>query len=343
MIIAMGVMLVTSLLLTAAFLAARGDIHLSHTDTAQKEAYYAALAGVQEFEYEMQVNPDYWQTCGEPTKTYTPQGIRLVLQSQDPAGGTATENAAPPTHSRRRSNRPAPPPTRSGSNRSAIPAMNRRSNTRSSPRSKSRGSSTSSTTRTTRTRIPLCITPPQNARKKHILSETDRRMRADPFRERRRNQRTDAHQRRPLRQRSPPRLAATGTLLQMWSNSIAAEHQLRRNRQILHGHKKLHKGRISGTAEERHQPGNIRERRRQVLRRHRPRTRTARTNKIDVTNAGLNGGKRNRMAQQRAHLRQAQRGMRIYVSTGSNRTTKKRPKTRRTAATSTSGARTATR
>lgn len=71
MIIAMGVMLVTSLLLTASFLAARGDINLSHTDTAQKQAYYAALAGVQQFEYKMQVNPDYWETCGEPTKTFT--------------------------------------------------------------------------------------------------------------------------------------------------------------------------------------------------------------------------------------------------------------------------------
>jgi hypothetical protein len=69
MIIAMGVMLVTSLLLTASFLAARGDINLSHTDTAQKEAYYAAVAGVQQFEYQMQINPDYWETCGEPTKT----------------------------------------------------------------------------------------------------------------------------------------------------------------------------------------------------------------------------------------------------------------------------------
>jgi hypothetical protein len=69
MIIALGVMLVTSLLLAATFVAARGDIQLSHTDTAQKEAYYASLAGVQEFEYQMQVNPNYWQTCGTPTNT----------------------------------------------------------------------------------------------------------------------------------------------------------------------------------------------------------------------------------------------------------------------------------
>ncbi len=69
MVIAMGVMLVTSLLLTASFLAARGDIRLSHTDTTQKEAYYAALAGVQEFEYQMQINPNYWETCAKPTNT----------------------------------------------------------------------------------------------------------------------------------------------------------------------------------------------------------------------------------------------------------------------------------
>ena len=46
MIIVLGVMFVTSLLMAAAFVGAEGDIHLSHTDTTQKEAYYAALAGV---------------------------------------------------------------------------------------------------------------------------------------------------------------------------------------------------------------------------------------------------------------------------------------------------------
>jgi hypothetical protein len=67
MIIALGVMLVTALLMTAAFVGAEGDIHLSRTDTTQKEAYYASLAGVQEFEYQMQLNPDYWETCAKPT------------------------------------------------------------------------------------------------------------------------------------------------------------------------------------------------------------------------------------------------------------------------------------
>jgi hypothetical protein len=69
MVIAVSVMLVTSLLLAGTFVATQQDIGLSHTDTTQKEAYYAALAGVQEFEYQMQVNPNYWQSCAKTTNT----------------------------------------------------------------------------------------------------------------------------------------------------------------------------------------------------------------------------------------------------------------------------------
>lgn len=69
MIIVLGVMFVSGLLLVGAFAAANGDIHLSNKDTTQKKAYYAALAGVQEYEYKMQVNPDYWENCEAPSKT----------------------------------------------------------------------------------------------------------------------------------------------------------------------------------------------------------------------------------------------------------------------------------
>jgi Tfp pilus assembly protein PilX len=65
MIIAIGVMLVTSLLLVAAFTIANGDVQNSYTSTAQKQAYYSALAGVQQYEYLLQANPDYWQTCAK--------------------------------------------------------------------------------------------------------------------------------------------------------------------------------------------------------------------------------------------------------------------------------------
>jgi Tfp pilus assembly protein PilX len=65
MIIAIGVMFVTSLLLVAAFTIANGDVQNSYTSTAQKQAYYSALAGVQQYEYLLQANPDYWQTCSK--------------------------------------------------------------------------------------------------------------------------------------------------------------------------------------------------------------------------------------------------------------------------------------
>ena len=70
-VLALGVMLVTGLLLVGAFTAANGNIQLSHQSLTQKQAYYAALAGVQEYEYKLQANPDYWETCEEPSGTLT--------------------------------------------------------------------------------------------------------------------------------------------------------------------------------------------------------------------------------------------------------------------------------
>ena len=69
MMIVLGVMLVTSALLVAAFTGSGEDVTLSHRDTIEKQAYYAALAGVQEYEYKLESNPDYWQTCEEPAAT----------------------------------------------------------------------------------------------------------------------------------------------------------------------------------------------------------------------------------------------------------------------------------
>jgi hypothetical protein len=72
LIITLGVLLITSLLLVAAFTAAGSDVSLSHEDLTQKQAYYAALAGVQNYEYKLQVNPDFWESC-ESLKTKLPQ------------------------------------------------------------------------------------------------------------------------------------------------------------------------------------------------------------------------------------------------------------------------------
>lgn len=71
LIVAIGVMFVSSLLVVAAFTAAEGDITLSHRDSTGKRAYYAALAGVQDYEYQLEENPDYWENCESPTGSVT--------------------------------------------------------------------------------------------------------------------------------------------------------------------------------------------------------------------------------------------------------------------------------
>jgi Tfp pilus assembly protein PilX len=100
MVVALGVMLVCSLLVAATFEAANGDIDLSHRDSLQKQAYYAALAGVQEFEYHLQANPDYWQTCSSPANTVPQEPnehyeIKLLVASTAPEGTKACSTSNP--------------------------------------------------------------------------------------------------------------------------------------------------------------------------------------------------------------------------------------------------------
>jgi hypothetical protein len=63
LILALSTMLVTSLLLAAAFAGVNNEILSTRRSNTQKQSYYAALAGVQQFEYDLQANPDYWETC----------------------------------------------------------------------------------------------------------------------------------------------------------------------------------------------------------------------------------------------------------------------------------------
>jgi Tfp pilus assembly protein PilX len=97
MIIAIGVMFVTSMLLVAAFTVAQNDISLSHADTSQKQAYYAALAGVQEYEYKLQANPDYWQSSCETAKTTVAEEANEQYEIKVlPAEGAGACNTASP-------------------------------------------------------------------------------------------------------------------------------------------------------------------------------------------------------------------------------------------------------
>jgi Tfp pilus assembly protein PilX len=60
-------LLITSVLLVAAFTAANGEVHLTATDTAQKKAYYAAEAGIENYEYHLTQDGNYLTYCTTPT------------------------------------------------------------------------------------------------------------------------------------------------------------------------------------------------------------------------------------------------------------------------------------
>jgi Tfp pilus assembly protein PilX len=66
MIVTMGVMVVTSLLLAATFTLARSEIHLTSADTAAKKAYYAAQAGIEDYEDHLTQDGDYLSYCASP-------------------------------------------------------------------------------------------------------------------------------------------------------------------------------------------------------------------------------------------------------------------------------------
>jgi hypothetical protein len=69
MVVALGVLLVTSLLLTATFYAVSGEIHIGTDNLAAKRAYAAANAGVQAYLYQMNQNPNYWEACANDTQS----------------------------------------------------------------------------------------------------------------------------------------------------------------------------------------------------------------------------------------------------------------------------------
>ncbi len=72
MIAALGVLAVTALLVTTAFVAAQGDINNTQRDLDSKRAYYAARAGVNEFLYHLKQDPNYWDQCRTLPSTRVP-------------------------------------------------------------------------------------------------------------------------------------------------------------------------------------------------------------------------------------------------------------------------------
>jgi Tfp pilus assembly protein PilX len=63
MIVVMGVMAASSLFVAAAFAAANGDLPLTRDSQDRKQAYSAAEAGINFYQYHLNQDPDYWTKC----------------------------------------------------------------------------------------------------------------------------------------------------------------------------------------------------------------------------------------------------------------------------------------
>ncbi len=66
MLLVLGTLTVTGALLAASFTAATGQINVTGGDTAQKKAYYAALAGIDDYAYHLTEDGNYLDYCTEP-------------------------------------------------------------------------------------------------------------------------------------------------------------------------------------------------------------------------------------------------------------------------------------
>ena len=100
MALALMTLTLVSLMIAAAFVAAKGDINNSSSTSDGKRAFYAARAGLNTFLYKLNKNTELWQTC--PSQATT-----------DRARGTTTPDVLLPADRREREHARAARPTRS--------------------------------------------------------------------------------------------------------------------------------------------------------------------------------------------------------------------------------------
>lgn len=95
MIIALGVMVVTSLLLAGTLIGVDGDIQLTSKSTSQKKAYYAALAGINDYQFHLNANPEYWTTCTGASNVAVPnttdESYSIILVPAEGSGYSKCE------------------------------------------------------------------------------------------------------------------------------------------------------------------------------------------------------------------------------------------------------------
>ena len=61
--VVMLAMLLLSLILVGTVSAVRGDIHVSERDIDRKQAYEAAEAGINDYQYHLNSDTNYWSKC----------------------------------------------------------------------------------------------------------------------------------------------------------------------------------------------------------------------------------------------------------------------------------------
>lgn len=67
MMVALFVLVVTTLLLGATYVALTNDTQLTRTNLDQQRALAAAQAGISAYTYQLNANPNYWETCATPS------------------------------------------------------------------------------------------------------------------------------------------------------------------------------------------------------------------------------------------------------------------------------------
>ena len=98
-IIALGVLAVSSLLVAGSFAAVQSDAPLAQRDLEAKRAYYSARSGVNAFLYELNRDPNYWQTCPKQLTKKSIGGFSPGKYTFEPvpANGASACSPSPPT------------------------------------------------------------------------------------------------------------------------------------------------------------------------------------------------------------------------------------------------------
>ena len=94
MLLALFVLTITTLILGGTYMAVLNDTHLSRNDVDQKRAYAAAQAGIQAYNYQLNQNENFWQTCQTLPNAAAP-AVTTVPGSTDVGGGFETYRVTP--------------------------------------------------------------------------------------------------------------------------------------------------------------------------------------------------------------------------------------------------------